>query len=63
MQLVGIFTPLTSWTAARYLQVIFAQGGREIWRFDYWSRLELGALRKYQSAPPCTGEMEDKHML
>lgn len=40
----------------------FCAGG-EIWCFDYWSALELGALRKYQSAPPCTSEMEDKHML
>lgn len=31
--------------------------------FDYWSTLELRTLRKYQSAPPCTSEMEDKHML
>lgn len=40
----------------------FCTGG-EIWCFDYWSALELGALRKYQSAPLCTSEMEDKHML
>lgn len=40
----------------------FCTGG-EIWCFDCWLALELGALRKYQSAPPCTGEMEDKHML
>lgn len=40
----------------------FCAGG-EIWCFDYWSALELGALRKYQSAPPCTSKMEDKHML
>lgn len=31
--------------------------------FDYWSALGLGALRKYQSAPSCSSEMEDKHML
>lgn len=62
MQFSGIFTLLTSWTAERYLQVIFCVEG-EIWCFDYWSALELGALRKYQSAPPCTSEMEDKHML
>lgn len=40
----------------------FCAGG-EMWCFDYWSALELGALRKYQSAPSCTSEMEDKHML
>lgn len=40
----------------------FCAGGG-ICCFDYWSALELGALRKYQSAPPCTSEMEDKHML
>lgn len=31
--------------------------GGEIWCFDYWSALELGALRKYQSAPPCASEI------
>jgi len=62
MQLSGIFTLLNSWTAERCLQVIFAKEG-EIPCFDYWSASELGALRKYQSAPPCTSEMEDKHML
>lgn len=46
----------------RHLQLIFCAGG-EIWCFDYWSALEFGALRKYQSAPPCTSEMEDKHVL
>lgn len=27
------------------------------------SAQEFGTLRKYQSAPPRAGEMEDKHML
>lgn len=62
MQFSGLFTRLASWTAERHLQVIFCAGG-EIWCFDYWSALELGALRKYQSAPPRASEMEDKHML
>lgn len=47
--------------AYRYLLVFCT--GEEIWCFDYSSALELEVLRKYQSAPPCTSEMEDKHML
>lgn len=60
--LSGIFPQFTSWKTQR-LSPHYSGAVGEICCCDYWSALELKTLRKYQSAPPCTSEMEDKHML